>query len=73
VWEYRNAYKRSTGQTPFKLVYGQDAIIPLHFWENAETLEYLLRYDLTLNKKEHFYQLNKLEEERILALHHREF
>jgi hypothetical protein len=27
-------YKRLTGQTPFKIVYGQEVVIPLHFWEN---------------------------------------
>jgi hypothetical protein len=31
LWEYRYGYKRSTGQIPFKLVYGQEFVIPLHF------------------------------------------
>ena len=31
LWAYRTAYKRSTNQTPFRLVYGQEAVVPLHF------------------------------------------
>ena len=31
LWSYRATYKRSTNQTPFQLVYGQEAVIPLHF------------------------------------------
>ena len=31
LWVYRITYKQSTGQTPFLLVYGQEAVVPLHF------------------------------------------
>ena len=31
LWAYRTTYKRSTDQTPFRLVYGQEAVVPLHF------------------------------------------
>ena len=31
LWAYIIAYKRSTDQTPFRLVYGQEAVVPLHF------------------------------------------
>ena len=31
LWAYRTAYKQSTDQTPFRLVYGQEAVVPLHF------------------------------------------
>jgi hypothetical protein len=57
LWAYRTTYKRSTGKIPFKLVYGQEVVIPLHFWENAERVASVLRYDHTLNTKQHFYQL----------------
>lgn len=72
LWAYRTTYKRSTAQTPFKLVYGKEVVIPLHFWANAERVASVLRYDHTLNTKQHFYQFNKLEEERMLVLQHQE-
>ena len=31
LWAYRTTYKCSTDQTPFRLVYGQEAVVPLHF------------------------------------------
>jgi transposase InsO family protein len=31
LWAYRNTCKKMTGHTPFKLVYGQEAVIPLEF------------------------------------------
>jgi hypothetical protein len=31
LWACRSAYKRSTEQTLIKLVYGQEAVIPLHY------------------------------------------
>lgn len=27
-WAYRTTFKRSTGQTPFRMVYGQEAVVP---------------------------------------------
>ena len=31
LWAYRTIYKCSTDQTPFRLVYGQEVVVPLHF------------------------------------------
>lgn len=31
LWVYRITYKISTGQTPFKMVYGQEIIVPFHY------------------------------------------
>jgi hypothetical protein len=31
LWAYRTTCKKWTGNTPFKLVYGQEAVVPLEF------------------------------------------
>ena len=31
IWAYRTAYKTAVGTTPFELVYGQNAILPIEF------------------------------------------
>ena len=31
LWAYRMSFKMSTKQTPFKLVYGHEAIVPFEF------------------------------------------
>ena len=31
LWAYRTAYKKGTGYTPFQLVYGLEAVVPIEF------------------------------------------
>jgi hypothetical protein len=31
LWVYRTTCKKFTGHTPFKVVYGQEAVVPLEF------------------------------------------
>jgi len=31
LWAYRTMCKKVTGHTPFKLVYGQEAVVPMEF------------------------------------------
>ena len=71
-WAYRTTYKRATNQTPFKLVYGQEAIVPLHFRQNTPKIANILKIDTTNLRDERMFQLQKLEEDRVLALHHQE-
>ena len=72
LWAYRTAYKRATNQTPFKLVYGQQAIVPFHFSQNTPEIANILKIDTTNLRDERMFQLQKLEEDRVLALHHQE-
>jgi len=61
LWAYKMTYKRSTGQTPFKLVYGQEVVIPLHLSANAGHISSSLEFDHIFNTHQRLYQLNKLE------------
>jgi hypothetical protein len=72
LWAYRSAYKRSTGQTPFKLVYGQEVVIPLHFWANSDRVASVSKFDQGRSLNDRLYQLNKLEEGRLIEIHHQE-
>ena len=67
VWAYRVAYKTAIGITPFNMVYGLDAILPLEFlvptlWA-AQEIGWM-RHNLS-NRVE---ELEKLDETRLVAI-----
>ena len=70
LWAYKTSYKKETNQTPFKLVYGQEAITPLHFRQHAPEIAHVLKKNITNANNERMFQLQKLEEDRIMAIHH---
>ena len=72
LWPYKTSYKRATNQTPFKLVYGQEAIVALHFRHHTLEIAKVLKLDIGEVKHERLFQLQKLEEDRIIALQHQE-
>ena len=72
LWAYRIAYKRLTDQTPFRLVYGQEAVVPLHFLQQTPIIADILHVDVDEGRKDRLMQLSKLEEHQVLALHHQE-
>ena len=69
LWEYRIVYKISMGQTSFKLVYGQEAIMPLNFKQQSPTISQVLHLDLQ-GTQERMFNLQKLEEKRMIDMHH---
>ena len=71
-WAYRTTYKRETNQTPFKLVYGQEVVVPLHFRQHTLEIAKVLKLDIGEAKYERLFQLQKLEEDRVIALQHQE-
>ena len=62
LWAYRIAYKRSTDQTPFRLVYGKEAVVPLHFQQQTPIIVEILHVDVKQGRKDRLFQLSKLEE-----------
>jgi hypothetical protein len=54
----------------FKLVYGKEAVVPLHFRVYVDMMAKVLKFDLAHAKQDQLYQLSKLEDERMIALHH---
>ena len=72
LWAYITTYKRATNQTPFKLVYGQEAIVPLHFRQNTPEITHILKIDAIESRNERMFHLQKLEEDRVMAIHHQE-
>lgn len=56
-----------TGPTPFKLVYGQEAVIPMEFIIPSLRIVAFTDMDDTTAKSEHMSQLLELEEDRFIA------
>jgi hypothetical protein len=72
LWAYRTTYKRETNQTPFKMVYAQEVVVPLHFRQHTLEIAEVLKLDIGEAKNERIFQLQKLEEEKIIAIQHQE-
>ncbi|XP_071727787.1 uncharacterized protein [Rutidosis leptorrhynchoides] len=64
LWVHRTTPKRSTGETPFSLVYGTEAVIPA---EIRVPTERILAFDIENNSSILRENLNLLEERRIMA------
>ena len=52
LWACRITYKRETNQTPFKLVYGQEFVVPLHFRQHTLEIVEVLMLEMGEAKKE---------------------
>ena len=72
LWAYRTTYKRETNQTPFKLLYVQEVVVPLHFRQHTLEIVEVPKLDIGESMHERIFQLQKLEEERIIAIQHQE-
>ncbi|XP_071699850.1 uncharacterized protein [Rutidosis leptorrhynchoides] len=64
LWAHRITSKRSTGETPFSLVYGTEAVIPA---EIRVPTQRILAFDTENNSSILRENLNLLEERRIMA------
>ena len=65
LWSYRTTPRRSTGETPFSLAYGVEAVIPLEV--GLPTLR-SAAFDTGLNEQTLAKDLDLIEERREAAL-----
>ncbi|KAL2230216.1 UNVERIFIED_CONTAM: hypothetical protein Sindi_1616000 [Sesamum indicum] len=72
LWAYRTTPRTSTGETPFSLVYGSEAVIPAEIGEESQRIT---NFDPERNGEQRAFDLDILEEKReaarIRMLHHK--
>ena len=61
LWAHRTTPCRSTGETPFSLVYGVEAVIPVDIGAPSSRIQFYSEKDNNINLK---YHLDDLEERR---------
>ena len=72
LWAYKTTCKKLTIHAPFKLVYGQEAVVPLEFLVpslHVATITNMTERDVV---KERLSQLMEIEEDRIMVGFHQE-
>ena len=73
LWAYRVTVRTPTQCTPYSLVYGTEAVLPLEM--QIPSLRVALEEELTQEQREYlrYQELNALEEERLSALQNLDF
>jgi hypothetical protein len=67
LWAYRTTCKKSTVQTPFSLVYGLEAVVPMEYLVPSLRIVAFRDMDDTSIVQERLTQLVELEEDRFIA------
>jgi hypothetical protein len=72
LWVYIITYKKITMKTPFKLVYGLEAIVPMEFLVSSLRIVSFTDMDETGVVQERLAQLIELEEDKFIAIFHQQ-
>jgi hypothetical protein len=72
LWEYKTTCKKLTRHTPFKLVYGHEAIVSLEFSAHKLCIDAITNMTERYDVHERLSQLMEMEEDMILAGFHQE-
>jgi transposase InsO family protein len=72
LWAYRTSCKKLTMQTPFKLVYGLEAVVPMEYLVPSLRIASFTGMDDIGDVQERLAQLVELEEDRFIAGFHQQ-
>lgn len=67
LWAYHTSYEVATGQTPFKLMYGQEVVVLAEFMVPSLRIAFDNRLGDMESLRERPYALNKSDEKRAMA------